>query len=623
MVPCTDAGGKALPGRWRMPPWNEQSPEWIALDQQLPVDHPARWVDAVVRELNLDTLAQRYAGVGSMALPPDLLLRAVLFEMYCQSRLSPAQWTRDCREHGPLRWLLFGLQPSRTCLYDFRDRVGSDLDSWQQQILAQAQAEGYTAAERGSIDGTFAAAYGSRHRLITAQTLDKRWQQLEAALADDRKKAAAKGTSLVDQVLALDAQTEARAVAAPAEAAAPAAIPAAVPTAVTAVPAEAAASAATSAAVPTAALVQALATMAAAAAAPKAAPGPTTDPVNQTLATPTTATPQGETAAAQKPWWMATTPAGRRQQRHKLQQAQQRMRDLQARHAKDNTKRAKRQRRPIERLVVSPTEPEAALGIDKLKTFRTLYNIQLVCDLKSPFILGSEVFAAVTDHNLLVPVVKRTQQLTGRPLRQLVGDGIYASVLDLLWCEEQGITMYAPAGTDAAATAGTGKGPAKQLPKSAFTWLPEQQTYRCPEGHVLEFAWASKEKRGPTQELTVLQYRCAPEHCQACPQQQACTPKPEKGRTIKRGEHDDLADALRQRMQEPAGKELYKLRKQTVERGFADIKTHRGLNRFRSYGLKRARIQVGLLVLMHNALALLHAREERPGCATVHQEETG
>lgn len=190
MVAGMDAGGKALSGRWATPPWDELSPEWIILDQRLSVDHLARRVEAVVRELDLDALARRYAGAGSRAYRPDLLLKGVLFEV-SQGRLSPAQWTRDFRELGPLRWLVFGLEPSRSCLYDFRDRVGSDLESWQRQILAKAQAEGYTRAERGAIDGTFTAAYGSRHRLINAQTLDKRWQQLEAELAADRSAAAA------------------------------------------------------------------------------------------------------------------------------------------------------------------------------------------------------------------------------------------------------------------------------------------------------------------------------------------------------------------------------------------------------------------------------------------------
>jgi hypothetical protein len=39
---------------------------------------------------------------------------------------------------------------------------------------------------------------------------------------------------------------------------------------------------------------------------------------------------------------------------------------------------------------------------------------------------------------------------------------------------------------------------------------------------------------------------------------------------VKRSEHDDLYDGLRLRMRQPEGQALYKLRKQTVERQFAD-----------------------------------------------------
>jgi hypothetical protein len=61
-------------------------------------------------------------------------------------------------------------------------------------------------------------------------------------------------------------------------------------------------------------------------------------------------------------------------------------------------------------------------------------------------------------------------------------------------------------------------------------------------------------------------------------------------------------------MSQPEGQAIYQLRKQTVERQFADLKHHRGLRQFASFGLKRARIQVGLLVLAHNGLELLKAR---------------
>jgi hypothetical protein len=48
-----------------------------------------------------------YLGVGKKAVPPDLLLKVVLYEMHSKRR-SPAQWARDVRESEPVRWLLFG-----------------------------------------------------------------------------------------------------------------------------------------------------------------------------------------------------------------------------------------------------------------------------------------------------------------------------------------------------------------------------------------------------------------------------------------------------------------------------------------------------------------------------------
>ena len=65
------------------------------------------------------------------------------------------------------------------------------------------------------------------------------------------------------------------------------------------------------------------------------------------------------------------------------------------------------------------------------------------------------------------------------------------------------------------------------------------------------------------------------------------------------------------RTQSPEGKQRYKKRSQTVELRHADLRAHRGLQRFRSYGLSRARGLIGLLVLAHNGLALLQARQAK------------
>ena len=72
---------------------------------------------------------------------------------------------------------------------------------------------------------------------------------------------------------------------------------------------------------------------------------------------------------------------------------------------------------------------------------------------------------------------------------------------------------------------------------------------------------------------------------------------------------EPLVEQLRKRMDSRAGKELYRLRKQTIEREFADVAEHRGLRRFWGFGLLLAQIQVGLLVLLHNLKALDQRRQ--------------
>jgi hypothetical protein len=53
-----------------------------------------------------------------------------------------------------------------------------------------------------------------------------------------------------------------------------------------------------------------------------------------------------------------------------------------------------------------------------------------------------------------------------------------------------------------------------------------------------------------------------------------------------------------------------------VEREFADLRRPRGLRQFPVFGLARSRIQVGLLVLIHDGLQLLKARRLAAGPAT-------
>lgn len=175
---CADPGNR---NRFIVPPWTTQSPPWLAIDQRLPQDHLARRIARVVEGLDLSGLWNSYLGSGKKALPPDLLLKAVLYEMH-QSRSSPAQWTRDAREVEPMRWLLMGLEPSRTRWYDFRDRLAPFWDRWHAAVVHDAVDEGMTPAERAATDSSTVEANASRRLFLNEERLQKRRQVIDEHL---------------------------------------------------------------------------------------------------------------------------------------------------------------------------------------------------------------------------------------------------------------------------------------------------------------------------------------------------------------------------------------------------------------------------------------------------------
>jgi transposase len=485
--------------RFAAPPWNRLSPEWIQIDDALPVDHLARVIDEAVDQLDLTPLFASYAGVGSRAHRPDLMLKIVLYEIQTGHH-SPAQWARDAGDRRCLLWLGSGITPSRARWYDFRDRLGPLLQDLHRQVLRWAVARGLTTASKGSLDGTSIAANASRHRLINLARLQRRSAELDRVIAADKA---------------------------------------------------------------------------------RQDPGPI-------------------------PAWMARLPATRRRQRHRFAEAR---RALLKEHAR-NARRPADKRQEPEKIVISPGDCEAALGRDKEKVFRPLYTLQVVQDLESPLVLGYDVFAQATDAGTLMPLRRRAHELTGVWLERLLADAAYASALDLVDCREAGVDLYAPYQEKDPTRRRRSAKPDRQIPKSEFDWLPEDQTYRCPAGHRLKRIGQETRDRAGERSVEITIYRCPKEHCQSCPLATRCT-QGANGRTIKRNEHEELIAAHQAKMKTDEAKAIYKQRGQTIELRFADAKTHRGLRRFGSRGLERVRIEAGLSILAHNLLVIQAVRRQK------------
>jgi transposase len=312
----------------------------------------------------------------------------------------------------------------------------------------------------------------------------------------------------------------------------------------------------------------------------------------------------GQTIEA-RPYWMAKTPSGRVEQLERYRRAGVELADRLAK----NQERAKDKQLPSQKVKVSITDSEAPLGRDKEKVFAPIYTAQFVVDTESLLILSFDVFAQATDAGTLPTMLDRTQEVTGVMMTQISTDAGYASLLDLQECQERGVRLVAPVQENHFTEQKRAKAANPGIGKDQFQWLPEEQTYSCPMGHRLNYRGREQKRR--RDEHTVIQHRfhCPPEHCRVCPLRERCVRDPEKGRTVKRLEGEELMEAHKKFMSTPEAKAASRLRGSVIERCFADAKQHRNLRRLHGRGRKRARAEVGLVVLAQTALTLARLRK--------------
>ncbi len=448
--------------------------------------------------LDLSPLWESYRGVGSEALRPDLMLKIVLYQTL-EGCLSPACWAKNISESIPLLWLGRGLRPSRTALYNFRDRLGNVIQELHAGMVRQAIAEGLVDPREGVQDGTTIRACASRHRTVNHSLLVRRQEELETAMARD-------GTN----------------------------------------------------------------------------PSP-----------------------GRIPQWMAKTPRGRQRQARRYAKARESL----ERRLEENARRPKGKRLDEKKVTISTSDPEAPLGRDKEKVYCPLYTPQLLVEPHSRMPLAFEVFARATDAGTLPALLDAAARVTGRPLEAVTADAAYATLLDLQECAKRGVQLFAPVQENDFTRKKRERRTVERIDRDAFAWLPEKQTYACPQGHHLDYVGKEVKRRRGDQKVIEHRYHCSAEHCRNCPLRDRCVRDPNRGRTVKRLEGQELLDDHRAKMKTAEGQAHRKQRGQIIERHFADAKQHRHLRRLHGYGLHRARAEIGLVVVAQTALAFKKLRE--------------
>jgi transposase len=158
----------------------------MKLDEDLSSDHRVRWLDKAIDELDLTVLEELYRGSGSAPYEPASLLKLAVYSMF-EGRCSPAAWSKLAAENTAAQWLMRGIRPSRTCCYNFRDRIGHVLETLHADTVRMAIQEGLLDPETGFLDGTSIPAAASRHRVVNQKTLERRRQGLAEAIENDQE----------------------------------------------------------------------------------------------------------------------------------------------------------------------------------------------------------------------------------------------------------------------------------------------------------------------------------------------------------------------------------------------------------------------------------------------------
>ena len=112
-----------------------------------------------------------------------------------------------------------------------------------------------------------------------------------------------------------------------------------------------------------------------------------------------------------------------------------------------------------------------------------------------------------------------------------------------------------------------------------FQYIKEWDVYACPEGQFLTYKTTSRDGYS--------EYICAKSECENCPQNKGCLIGRNEFRTIRRHVWEEFKERYRMVIKTEKGASIYKRRKETVERSFADSKELHGLRYCRMRGINK------------------------------------
>lgn len=154
-----------------------------SVDDWRPEDHLARFIVEALEQVDLNGLVRGYAGRGSAAYHPEVMLSLLVYG-YATGVFSSRKIERATYDSVAFRYLAAGSHPDHDTLATFRRRFLGELAGIFVQVLELARAMKLLKLGTVCLDGTKLHANASRHSALSHGHIEKLEGQLQAEVND-------------------------------------------------------------------------------------------------------------------------------------------------------------------------------------------------------------------------------------------------------------------------------------------------------------------------------------------------------------------------------------------------------------------------------------------------------
>lgn len=271
-------------------------------------------------------------------------------------------------------------------------------------------------------------------------------------------------------------------------------------------------------------------------------------------------------------------------------------------HLQDTKERRARLQQIAQQLATSESkcviasEPESR-AMETSGGVRPAYNLQACVDADSQVIVAMDLTQAINDVGQLPSMSGELERVTGVSAATMLADGGYVDEETLKWTDQCKSSVLMPVSRHWRES----RRDANDLfANKCFIADDERDVLICPAGRELSFRGQYRTKAGGYR-------RYQARGCRSCSFYEQCVSKSLDGRRISVSIVEVQRAKIRAKLVSEEGKELYALRRQTVEPVFGQIKSNLGMSRFLLYGLKGATAEASLMCMVHNVLKCMRS----------------